>query len=374
MRSQLMTLTLIATALAGCGKDVQKNAQLNGQMSGLNGMSGNGSCVDPLESLPYQPILRADELNFSGNYTLLSFQAVGLASLQQQNASHATGISVLSGGGNGSDLELSRVCSDFTRIPQSEFQWGISAPSSILGPTGSISQEIAITQSIRASQIVGENLSPSRARECLNTSSMIQANPGNQPGNCSGAQFFRVDQNTIGVLRTVDTSDGRGMVIRSKIFAQYSNGSAQSLAQPIVQNETFERSPRPQTERKKAARKHVFVPKDVSGPAPRKAKVITTSVVPTSISSGYSHTHGHACCTTGARVVTTSEAPRVIIVKEVPPTQVVLISSAVDLGQGDVKIVAKNKEKEKTKIITEDATYLSKEKSKSKLKIKINRD
>lgn len=380
MRSQTLALALVGIALAGCGKDVQRNAQLNGQ---VNGMGRGGPCVDPLESMPYQPILRADELRLSGTYSLLSFQAVGLASQQQQTPSHASGISVVSGGGNGSDLQLRRVCSDFSQIQQSDFQWGISAPSSIHGNSGSVSEEISITQNIRGSQIIQESLTPGRARECLNTASMIQGSIGSQAGNCSGAQFFRVDQNTIGVLRTVDSSDGRGLMIRSKIFAQYTTGSVPIQSLQDLQESSEDKIPRetaPARHPRKPAPKRVFIPKDVSGPVTQapvktgKARVITTSDV---VASGTVQSK-QVCCKTGTLVVTSTPAPQVIIVKQVPAPTVVVVappaSPLINLGTGNVKIVAKHKEVEKLKTPTEFGPIKEKKKEKSKLLFKVRRN
>ncbi len=218
MRSQMVLVSILAIAVSGCGKSVERNALTAGQSQQVQ----SGACVDPVGFPSAKEIQRFSDMKLrSGRYELVSFDGVGISNAGTQ----AAGISVVHGEvQNGGVLEVNNVCRELGSMPSGSYAWGTISPAIISATQGSISESLTFTQTVYGPAVLDSagnpqapNNSPSRQspQGCGSVDQLIQG------AGCEPAKFFQVDDHTIGVLRETQRSDASGAIIQAKIYAIY---------------------------------------------------------------------------------------------------------------------------------------------------------
>ncbi len=235
MRSQLMMLSMISLAVAGCGKDVQKSGAIAGQ---VNPTGVLGQCADPIAPPQMAAISRFSDLAKPGVYQLVSFEAVGsaFASGQPMNqAPQAQAVPVAAGGMTGISVVVgsmqangqptySQRCQDMSGMPASSYSWNVSAPAQVSAENGAIAEMVAFRQTLHGPQApgntqqtpaAGARVSIEMAQGCRSADAAIRGE------GCSASTYYQLDANTIGVLRMTEAREMNGALVRTKIFAKY---------------------------------------------------------------------------------------------------------------------------------------------------------
>ncbi|MBS1961438.1 MAG: pentapeptide repeat-containing protein [Bdellovibrionales bacterium] len=251
MRSQLVLLSIVSLAIAGCGKDVERSAkpvtqsQQNGSPIDAAGPveTRAGMCQDPIPAAvkDLKAVERFSDVSaMAGAYKLTSFDAVGTSTAEAgEGIPGASGISVAKGivAEDGS-LKYEEKCRDLNEMPTSQFEWTGVAAGSIDAKSGAIAQDARFIQTVFGPGVTDQNgprvpvdsLVWEAAQDCgKSAQSLLGAK------DC-GATLYQIDSNTIAVLRTTKKIDANGATIQTKILATYSlsaGGEAPTTEKPV---------------------------------------------------------------------------------------------------------------------------------------------
>jgi hypothetical protein len=236
LTSQAVLVTLVSLAIAGCGKSVERSGSAQAVTpAGTTpmGLSEGGtlrSCEQGDLGQPNVPAVQSfSELALaSGEYELVSFEAVGIKSIPGEAAAGRRGFSIIEGMNEGAAIQINPVCHNLSQMPTDSIAWMVRAPRAVGAKDGAITEDFEYSEEI---------FGPQTGKQAI-VSLLDHQTPGASSADSlmsdGKSSFYALENGTIGVYREEERRDAAQNILTMKIFAKYApkNGPAPETPVP----------------------------------------------------------------------------------------------------------------------------------------------